>query len=100
MNWKLFMMAFGVLFLAELGDKTQLAVFTLVATHKSPVPIFFGAALALILVTFIGAAFGGVVTRYIPTNYLQFIAGILFLGIGIVVLKESAPGILSGLLRR
>lgn len=100
MNWKLFLMAFGTLFLAELGDKTQLAVFTLVATHKSPAPIFFGAALALILVTFIGAAFGELVTRYIPANYLQFIAGILFVGIGIVVLKESAPGIVSGWIKR
>ena len=47
MDWKLMMTTFGLLFLSELGDKTQLAVFTLVARHKQPVPIFLGAAVAL-----------------------------------------------------
>ncbi|MDI3509025.1 MAG: Ca2+/H+ antiporter, family, partial [Clostridiales bacterium] len=40
MNWRLFLIAFGMLFLAEMGDKTQLAVFTLVTQHKQPLPIF------------------------------------------------------------
>jgi putative Ca2+/H+ antiporter (TMEM165/GDT1 family) len=95
MNWKVFFIAFGTLFLAELGDKTQLAVFTLVATHKDPLSVFLGAAVALVLVTLIGAAFGQFVTRYIPTNYLQLAAGILFVGIGIFVLKDSLPAIIK-----
>jgi Ca2+/H+ antiporter, TMEM165/GDT1 family len=97
MNWKVFFIAFGTLFIAELGDKTQLAVFTLVATHKDPMSVFFGAALALALVTLIGAACGQFVTRYVPTNYLQVAAGILFVGIGIFVLKDSLPTIIKGL---
>lgn len=97
MNWKVFFIAFGTLFLAELGDKTQLAVFTLVATHKDPFSVFFGAAIALALVTLIGATFGQLVTRYVPTNYLQLAAGILFVGIGIFVLKDSLPAVIKGI---
>ncbi len=91
MDWKLTTMAFGLLFLAELGDKTQLAVFTLVTQHKQPWPIFIGASLGLILVTFLGAFFGSFVTRYVPASILQLSAGVLFLGIGIFVLKDSLP---------
>lgn len=91
MNWKLFTLAFGMLFLAELGDKTQLAVFTLVTQHKAPLPIFLGASAALVAVTLIGAFFGQAVARYVPTVYLQFGAGLLFVGIGAVVLWKAAP---------
>jgi putative Ca2+/H+ antiporter (TMEM165/GDT1 family) len=91
MNWKLVVLAFGMLFLAELGDKTQLAVFTLVAQHKQPWPIFIGASAALILVTFLGACFGSFVTKHIPTSILRLAVGILFIGIGIFVLKEALP---------
>ncbi|MGB9813782.1 MAG: TMEM165/GDT1 family protein [Thermovenabulum sp.] len=97
MDLKLFLMAFGMLFLAELGDKTQLTVFTLVTQYNKPLPIFLGASLALVVVTLIGALFGNVVTKYIPTHYLKLIAGILFVGIGIFVLIESAPEVLKQL---
>jgi putative Ca2+/H+ antiporter (TMEM165/GDT1 family) len=91
LNWKLFTLAFGMLFLAELGDKTQLSVITLVAQNKQPLPIFLGASVALIAVTFIGAFFGEVITRYIPTSIIQLVAGILFVGIGIFVLWNAIP---------
>jgi len=97
LDLKLFLTAFGMLFLAELGDKTQLAVFTLVTQYKKPVPIFLGASLALVLVTLIGALFGELVTRYIPETYLKLVAGILFVGIGIFVLVEAVPGVLHQL---
>lgn len=97
MNWKVFFIAFGTLFLAELGDKTQLAVFTLVTTHKDTLSVFLGASVALTIVTLIGAAFGQLVSRYVPTNYLQVAAGILFVGIGIFVLKDSLPAFIKGI---
>ena len=96
---KLFLMSFGMLFLAELGDKTQLAVFTLVTQYKKPLPIFLGSSLALVLVTLIGALFGGVVSRYVPPAYLKLGAGILFVGIGIFVLLEAVPGVVHQLSR-
>ncbi|MDI3534339.1 MAG: Ca2+/H+ antiporter, family, partial [Thermosediminibacterales bacterium] len=79
--------------------KTQLAVFTLVSNYKNPIPIFLGASAALILVTLIGTVFGHLVTKYIPANYLQFGVGLLFLGIGIFVLKDALPDILSSFIK-
>lgn len=94
MNWKLALLAFGMLFLAELGDKTQLAVFTLATQHRQPWPIFIGASIALILVTLLGAFFGSFVTKHIPASILQVAVGILFIGIGIFVLKDALPEVL------
>lgn len=95
MDVKLFLLSFGMLFLAELGDKTQLAVFTLVTQYQKPIPIFLGASLALILVTLIGALFGNIVTKYIPAEYLKLVAGILFVGIGIFILIEAIPEVMK-----
>lgn len=93
MDWKLVTLSFCMLFLAELGDKTQLTVFTLVTQNKKPWPIFIGASLALVVVTFIGAFLGDVVTKYIPASVLRLAAGILFVGIGFFVLKEAVPDV-------
>ena len=49
---------FLMIFLAELGDKTQLAVITLTSKHQNPLSVFAGAAVALVLVTLIGVIFG------------------------------------------
>ncbi len=89
MNWKLFALTFTTLFLAEMGDKTQLAVFTLVAQHRMVVPVFLGASLALSSVTLIGVFLGGVVSKYLPTEYLQAVAGVLFIGMGAFILVEA-----------
>ena len=91
MDWKLAAVAFGTLFLAELGDKTQLAVFTLASQNSQPWPVFVGASTALVLVTFLGAFLGGFLTRYVPVGALQLIAGLLFVGIGVVTLTEAIP---------
>lgn len=93
MNWKLFGLAFSLLFVAELGDKTQLAVFTLATQHRAPWPIFLGASLALVLVTFMGAFFGNLITRYVPAQYLQLAAGALFIVMGVGILWQAAPAV-------
>ena len=99
MNWKLFTLAFGMLFLAELGDKTQLAVITLVAQNKQPISIFVGASAALIAVTFIGAFFGEIITRYVPTSIIQMVGGILFVGIGVFVLWKAVPAAMKYIIK-
>ena len=78
MDLKLLLSTFGVLFLAELGDKTQLAVFTMVARHKQPLSIFIGAALALVLVTAIGAGVGQAVGNVVPEELMRRVAAVLF----------------------
>ena len=89
MDWKLIATAFGVLFLAELGDKTQLAVFSLSAQHKAPGTVFIGASLALVVVTLLGAYLGGFVSTYIPAKVVQVGAGVLFLVLGISLLWQN-----------
>ena len=86
MDWKIFATAFATLFLAEMGDKTQLAVITMTAGTDAKVSIFLGAASALIVVTLIGVIFGGVVASYVPTEWLQRIVAAAFIVIGVLML--------------
>jgi Ca2+/H+ antiporter, TMEM165/GDT1 family len=94
LNWQVFLLAFTTLFIAEMGDKTQLAVFSLVTDSKAPVAVFLGASAALTVVTLIGVLFGGLVTKIIPVNFLKVGSGLLFTGIGIYILWEAFSGIL------
>lgn len=84
-------MSFCLMFIAELGDKTQMTVFTLVTHHKEPLPVFLGASLALVMVTLLGSFLGGVITRYVPATLLRLLSGLLFVGIGIFILREALP---------
>ncbi len=86
MDWKIFGTAFLTLFLAELGDKTQLAVITMTAKTDSRISVFLGASLALIAVTLLGVLFGGVLTEYVPAEWLQRIVAAAFILIGILML--------------
>ena len=86
MEWKTFFTAFGVLFLAELGDKTQLAIITMTADAKSPLSVFLGASAALVLVSLLGVVFGALLGQYIPTEWLQRIVAAAFIIIGVLML--------------
>ena len=86
MDWKIFGTAFVTLFLAELGDKTQLAVITMTASTESKVSVFLGASLALITVTLLGVLFGGVLSQYVPVEWLQRIVAVAFIVIGVLML--------------
>jgi len=86
MDWKIFGTAFLTLFLAELGDKTQLAVITMTASTESKVSVFLGASLALITVTLLGVMFGGILSQYVPTEWLQRIVAVAFVVIGLLML--------------
>ncbi len=86
MDWKIFGTAFVTLFLAELGDKTQLAVITMTASTESKVSIFLGACTALVVVTILGVLFGGILAQYVPTEWLQRIVASAFIVIGVLML--------------
>ena len=83
MDLKVFLAIFGTVFLAELGDKTQLATL-LFATRESisPMTVFLAASLALIATTAIGVAAGNFIADQIDTKVLSYIAGIGFILIG------------------
>jgi len=86
MDWKIFGTAFITLFIAELGDKTQLAVITMTAGTESKLAVFLGASLGLVAVTLVGVLVGGVLSQYIPTEWLQRIVAAAFIVIGILML--------------
>jgi putative Ca2+/H+ antiporter (TMEM165/GDT1 family) len=90
MDMKLLLTVAGTVFLAELGDKTQLA--TLAFASKSPgglFTVFIGASLALILTSAIGVLAGGLVAQYVNPKYLSYAAGIAFIAIGVWTIARA-----------
>ncbi|WP_455211943.1 TMEM165/GDT1 family protein [Kaarinaea lacus] len=90
MDWKILITVFITVFIAELGDKTQLATL-LFATDKevSKMTVFIGASLALVLTSAIGVLAGSVISNYISEKQLHYIAGIGFVAIGLWTLLKA-----------
>jgi len=86
MDLKAMLSVFAVVFLAELGDKTQLAILGLAADSKALVSVFVGAAAAMILATLLAVVLGGVIASYIPARAVHMLAGGLFVIIGALML--------------
>ena len=84
MDWKMFLTVFGTVFLAELGDKTQIAT-VLFASREAvhPLAVFLAASLALVASTAMGVAAGNFIADQMDTRMLSFIAGGGFIIIGI-----------------
>jgi putative Ca2+/H+ antiporter (TMEM165/GDT1 family) len=83
MDWKVFATVFGTVFLAELGDKTQLATVLFASRGAAALwTIFVAASLALVLTSAIGVAAGALVSQYANPRYLSYAAGIGFIVIG------------------
>jgi Ca2+/H+ antiporter, TMEM165/GDT1 family len=89
MDLRLFLSTFALIFLAELGDKTQLAAFAASASARSPWTVFAGAATALVLSSLIAVLVGSTIHRFIPASYLKIGAGILFIGFGGLLLWNA-----------
>jgi len=93
MDFKMLMTTFGLIFLAELGDKTQLATFCFSADCNSRTSVFLGSAGALVLSSLIAVLFGAGVSRVIPLNYIRMGAGIFFIIVGIWTLYSSTRAV-------
>ena len=91
-NWQVLGSAFFMIFLAELGDKTQISTFAFASESKSPLSVFLGAALALVCSSFIGVVLGGVVGRFVPDRIMKFVAAAVFLGFGAWTLVQAIRG--------
>ncbi len=90
MDYKLLLTIFCAVFIAELGDKTQLATILFAADKEvSKLTVFIGASLALVLTSAIGVAAGSLMSQYINTKYLHYIAGTGFIIIGIWTLVRA-----------
>lgn len=90
MDWKIFLTIFASVFIAELGDKTQLATM-LFASDKdvSKYTVFFAASAALVVASALGVLAGSLLSDFINEKYLHYIAGIGFIGIGVFTLYHA-----------
>lgn len=89
MDIKLILTTFGMVFLAELGDKTQLATFCLSAECNSKLSVFLGSAGALVLSSFMAVLFGEAISRVIPPVFIKIGAGIFFVIVGVWTLYSA-----------
>jgi putative Ca2+/H+ antiporter (TMEM165/GDT1 family) len=91
MELKIFATIFAAVFIAELGDKTQLATMLFAADKEvSKLTVFFAASLALILASAIGVAVGSLLSEYISEKVLGYVAGVGFIAIGSLTLYQAA----------
>jgi len=83
---------FATVFLAELGDKTQLAIVSISGTSNRPGAVFAGSSFALVLASLVGAAAGGSLSSVIPADALQLAASVGFLILGIRLILRAGSG--------
>ena len=86
MTLTLLLSTFVTVFLAELGDKTQLATVAISGTSDRPLAVFLGSSSALVIASLIGAVAGGSLSAIIPADWIQLSASIGFLVIGLRLL--------------
>ena len=90
MDWKVFLAIFASVFIAELGDKTQLATMLFAADKEvSKYTVFFAASAALIVASAIGVLAGSLMSEYINEKYLHYVAGVGFIAIGAFTLYNA-----------
>ncbi len=92
MDWKLAATAFVTMFVAELGDKTQLAALVMSSSANSKLSVFVGAATALVATTGLAVVFGEAISRVIPVAVLPKVAGGLFVALGLWMLLSKTEG--------
>ncbi len=81
--------SFGTIFLAELGDKTQLATLILSAQSGRPIFIFIAAALALITTSLLGVLIGQWISNNLPRQRFTLVSGIIMLSLGIFLVVQA-----------
>ena len=86
MDWRVVLSTFIVIFLAEIGDKTQLAAMTMAAQTKRPLAVLSGASIALTCVSALGVVVGGLLGEYFPLEWVKRVSAITFIAIGILIL--------------
>ena len=84
--WKTIISAFILVFLAELGDKTQLSTMLLASKSNSIWYVFIGSACALVLSSLLGVLVGSIMHKYIPTSYIHIFSGIAFVIVGFLLI--------------
>ncbi|NOY80908.1 MAG: TMEM165/GDT1 family protein [Kiritimatiellaeota bacterium] len=90
LNFKVLMASFALVFLAELGDKTQLTALAFSASSRSPWSVFLGTSLALVCASALAVLLGGVLAAHVPEKAIQILAAVMFIAVGVVLLVNVA----------
>jgi putative Ca2+/H+ antiporter (TMEM165/GDT1 family) len=88
MDWKLVVSTFGLVFLAELGDKTQLAALALTGRSGRPLSVFVGAGAALLVATLLGVLAGGALNKFMSERTMNLASALLFIAVGVFLLAR------------
>lgn len=88
MIWKAFGASFGLTFIAELGDKTQLAILTL-AARFGWLPVFLGAAVAFAVLDALAVTVGVVLARFIPEEVIRYVSAAVFIIFGLLSFRPD-----------
>ena len=90
MDLKLMMTVFSTIFVAEIGDKTQLATLLYASgAQNNKLTVFLGSAFALVLTSAIGVIAGSAISRYVNPKYLSWIAGVGFIIVGVWTIAKA-----------
>ena len=89
MDWKLLLTTFGSVFLAELGDKTQLATLCFATGKNTLVPVFIGSSLALVTSSLLACLLGSALTRVLPIRWVHLGAGVIFIVLGALLVARN-----------
>jgi rubrerythrin len=90
MDLKVLFSVFAIVFVMELGDKTQLTALAATTSTKTPWMVFIGASLGLIASTAVAVLLGEALTRFIPKTVIEIGAAVLFILIGTILLTNIA----------
>ena len=84
--WKIVLTSFTVMFLAEIGDKTQLMALSLAGKHRAPWAVFAGCALAMLTATGLAILVGNYLPSLLGEKVMRYISGGLFVLFGVLIL--------------
>jgi putative Ca2+/H+ antiporter (TMEM165/GDT1 family) len=88
-RWGAFGEAFSLNFLAEFGDKTQIAVIILAASYEAPVSVFLGAGLGLAAISIMSVVIGAGLARILSGKWLRAVSAALFVVAGVILILEG-----------
>ena len=91
MDWKIVLSSFGIIFVAELGDKTQITTMGLSSNSNATYSILLGSVLGISLATVLGVAAGKLLSQWLDPEWLRLGGGCLFLIFGTLMLLDKMP---------
>ena len=89
MDWKLLLTTFATIFVAELGDKTQLACVLTAAESRNPWIVFAGSSLALVSTSLLGVIFAQVICNFVSPDVIKKVAAVAFVCMGVLIYFDT-----------